>query len=80
MSWRPEGWENPHIMCEECNDCHWGGDNCDGDMFEHEAYEAGADAMLEGLKNKQRVKIYEINDPTVEMPVEGGTLIFIPED
>jgi len=43
MNWRPEGWENPH---EEYHDI------CDVPTVqdaEYEAFESGADEMLEGL-------------------------------
>jgi hypothetical protein len=43
MSWRPEGWVNPH-----CNDIE-ATDYEPGDQFLHTAFEDGADALLDAL-------------------------------
>lgn len=69
-NWRPNGWENPYGLCEGCNDCHWSGDNCDGDYMEHEAYEHGADAMLEALR-EEPVSITRM----INMVVNGGAVV-----
>ena len=60
--YRPEGWGNPHIIVIDGVDI-----DC---SVEAKAYEAGADAMLEGLKK----------DNIVILSMEKGWLIFIPEE
>jgi len=40
--WRPEGWINPYLQQDER-----------GDYVNSRVYEAGADAMLEALRNNQ---------------------------
>lgn len=88
--YRPEGWENPYTeevesIIAQCKkrgiDSSWHGEP--GACLD--AYEAGADAMLEGL----RAEGLQINGKTEVIQKEGvpdwfldskGTLVFIPED
>ena len=74
--YRPEGWENPELEFEKKQE----------DWRKHgivascafstpaNAYEAGADAMLEGLKkDKESCYVDRYNEPK-------GWLVFIPEE
>jgi hypothetical protein len=54
--WRPENWKTPQEL---------GKDN----MAYRDAFEAGADAMLEALKSK-----------CPKIPALGGTWVFIPNE
>ncbi len=40
--WRPQNWENPYLQQDET-----------GNWINSKAYELGADAMLQALRNKQ---------------------------
>jgi hypothetical protein len=63
MSWRPEGWKNPHTD------------------LARDTFEAGADAILDALKNKgawmtpEQMKLLA---PDRQYPY--GHLVFIPEE
>lgn len=75
MNYRPEGWKNPHVPMQEepfvdLVDAHFR-QIADG---KHTAYEAGADAMLEGLR-KGAVKL-RIADQAINIP--GFDIVFIP--
>lgn len=74
MSWRPEeGWNNPHEPVA--------GASTTAILikaFEHTAYEAGADAMLEALK-KQGKYLEAGKMPMFTYPVSGH-LVFIPDE
>ena len=64
MSWRPEGWENPHGMA-----------------LEFDIFEAGADAMLKGLKEKGAWMTPEqMRLLAPDRKYAFGWLVFIPED
>lgn len=72
MNYRPEGWKNPHADTT-LNYAY----NMQG-----LAFEAGADAMLEGLK-KEGVYTYGNHTPDIELedaPEVSGHWCFIPEE
>lgn len=76
--YRPKGWKNPdECLCDE--DWVKAMGEC-GDM-RHHAYEAGADAMLEGLK---KGGVEQTMQPQAmireEWLYKPGTLVFIPEE
>ncbi len=64
--YRPEGWKNPYskTTCMECYD-------------ESGAFEAGADAMLEGLKSDGTH--FPKGFSTAHL-MKKGYLVFIPEE
>jgi len=69
--WRPEGWENPYGEC--------GADL--ENMGRQIAYEAGADAILSGLKAKSPLMTPE--QMKLIAPYRNysyGWLVFIPEE
>ena len=68
MMYRPEGWKR---------DCETMSDDCE--CVQCVAYEAGADAMLEGLK-KEGDKIDDLHDDIQELFPYEGYLVFIPEE
>lgn len=78
--YRPEGWENPYSSkpIEELSQA----DYC---LYEKDfAFEAGADAMLEGLKGYDN-SIYIAEEGvdgqiTLPRPLIKGWLVFIPEE
>ena len=75
--YRPEGWDNSYNIALEKSG--WGEPESYG--FE-EGYEAGADAMLEGLK--KHVSAGHTDGTTKEYTVQNfdgvaGTFVFIPE-
>lgn len=86
-AWRPEEWKNPYINtiegCKATGDLvsSQGGFISSTTQQEHMAFEAGADAMLEALKQKgawmtpEQMKILA---PDRKYPY--GHLVFIPED
>ena len=62
--WRPEGWDNTHS----------------GDIYCHDAYESGADAMLEALKAKGLTSgRYELGAGEMTC-LTRGALVFIPDE
>ena len=63
--YRPEGWENPHIR-------HTAG----GVAYksEYRVYEAGADALLEGLRR------IDLEEAEYQVWAHKGYLVFIPEE
>ena len=68
MGWRPEGWE-------ESTPIFYKDDSC------LSAYEAGADAMLEGLKSRG-VFTYGYHTPDIDLhdvPERSGYWCFIPD-
>jgi hypothetical protein len=87
--WRPEGWKNPYsstIVIEGCKatgelSSSQGGFVSSTSEQERMAFEAGADAMLEGLKQKgawmtpEQMKVLA---PDRKYPY--GYLVFIPGD
>ncbi|KKN65897.1 hypothetical protein LCGC14_0477140 [marine sediment metagenome] len=77
MNHRPKGWKNPHGTPEQRAD-----DSPKGligeDKYCYDAFEAGADAMLEGLKKEGEYrKAYDLFN---DIPHKAGTYIFIPEE
>ncbi len=70
MMYRPKGWENPHSTLPEHMELEY------PVLPEWSAYEAGADAMLEGLR-KQGVTL-SIADQKIDVP--GFHIVFIPEE
>lgn len=72
---RPEGWVNEQTKSEpegltEAYDKGYG-----------DGKEAGADAMLEGLKNSEyRVAVSAFSQFTTDVPAVNGYLVFIPEE
>ena len=85
MSYRPEGWENPHKETQE----ELGDLIADKTMqaVKIACYEAGADAYEEGLK-REALQEYGISKPRADMPAmltiavpdKRGYLVFIPEE
>ncbi len=91
--WRPEGWKNPY-----CDQCWWktynAGEGEEGPYSKCNCiYEAGADAMLEALRNsphRRVIKDYieiipeELLDKSPEeislIHAGNGIHVFIPED
>ncbi len=72
--WRPNGWENPHKR-----------DNYLGrpETMRHIAFEAGADAMLGGLKKGAIMMVHEgqkIGYWPARPKGDNGWLVFIPEE
>jgi len=88
MTWRPEGWNNPHhstIIIEGCKATGEisvaGGFIASTSQQEEAAFEAGADAMLKGLKEKgawMTPDQMRLLAPDRKYPF--GWLVFIPED
>lgn len=92
--YRPEGWENPYLIPRPCvynrvlSESEW------GEIFKaeepvvrkHEAFEAGANAMLEGLKKEgERVDIATYGGANCYFPLlltipARGVAVFIPEE
>lgn len=70
MSYRPEGWKGYHCLDSICTECSTNPVDC------NKHYEAGADAMLEGLK-EQTSHPQEVRDAEGE---KLGILVFIPEE
>ena len=85
--WRPDGWENPYYQED-------GGHLKSGeDKYCYNAYEAGADAMLEVLRGNglhdafYKNKNHEVSNKSgrpLYIPVRNvpliGTVIFIPDE
>lgn len=83
MSFRPEGWQNPHrdrwkeldhvMTLEE-----------DYETNQHFSFEAGADAMLEALREKGNADLLRFIYAVVKVrPIETigkGKFIFIPDE
>ena len=67
MSWRPEGWDNPYPDPARNIACY--------DEVFHGIYEAGADAILKGLREKG-LKVNNINPENMGK----GIVVFIPDD
>ncbi|MBA7693123.1 hypothetical protein ES703_101699 [subsurface metagenome] len=78
--WRPKNWKNPHPHDRYSDTC---------DYFCHDSFEAGADAILEGL-NKMPVQVhwtgdgkggvvFDIDPAPVIDEWCGYTLVFIPD-
>jgi len=86
MSWRPDGWENPYSdKWEEIEDS--GGET----VNTHEAFEAGADAMYEGLMKldgyvgcsddgEQSYIFPAFGCPCIDGKWVKGKFVFIPEE
>jgi len=90
MSWRPEGWSNPYLHTTIA------GSDFNNDkerikqafiILEHDAqaYESGADAMLEALRSDRRATVLESqgNYSLISVPTIGtklGKLVFIPDE
>jgi len=75
--YRPKDWKNPYkqgcpIFSEDFTDPNTG---------KNAAYEAGADAMLEGLKKEGPVYKGVCGEgPLFTIPSGTGTLVFIPDE
>ena len=77
-TWRPEGWKNPYMpktRYEEIQVTHKGWPKTDAVM----TFEAGADAMLEALRNIG-AKVNKGEAPILYYVPSKGTLVFIPDD
>jgi len=71
--WRPEGWEEPYKYDHEYHT----------DSYEGQAYEAGADAILEALTEKGiRTDSFRTNSNPIYLtnPRQKGVYVFIPEE
>ncbi len=81
--YRPEGWDNP----EPCGECSFSEKlSCGGvcnESIRYSSKEAGADAILEGLR-KQPINMKIVRDfdkvTMYILPPESGYLVFIPEE
>lgn len=75
--WRPSNWANPYTT----------------GVRVHRIYEAGADAMLEALRNNRITSLdvsymsksgspehFDINKEMIDFAFRGGRLVFIPDD
>jgi hypothetical protein len=69
MRYRPDGWQNPYPEVI-------------GDSYGVDAYEAGADAILEALIGKGKRVV--VSDKIISIPSfiykKSGTLVFIPDE
>ena len=74
--YRPEEWKGYHCVDGKCIECDTNPVDCNNH------YEAGADAMLEGLKKECGSLEWTGNTARVTLPKsEGkGHLVFIPEE
>jgi len=68
-TWRPEGWKNEHIASASGKPIN----------PEYQVFEAGADAMLEALRNIG-AKVNKGEAPILYYVPSKGTLVFIPDD
>lgn len=84
--YRPEGMrENPYLIPEPRGFYRYLGGREIADIYQadrtlvekHEAFEAGADAMLEGLKKQPGTKRIQ---PKWGYSDKDGSLVFIPEE
>ena len=64
-NWRPEGWLNPYLQQDEV-----------GSWVDSRCFEAGADAMLEALRNNQWCPF----DNSVMSVKFEGRIVIIPDD
>ena len=86
MSWRPEGWKTPNVMA--LKDVKPGFVMADQvrflDKSECEAFEAGADAILEALfklAEESPTKTFVIDSQVIQIyRGEERTKIFIPDE
>ena len=67
MMWRPESWENPYPKLNSPAEEHW------------DAYELGADAMLEALRKNFVVTKYYQGYEIVPYR-DCGVWVFIPDE
>jgi len=70
MAWRLEGWKNPHL--------YFGSPHTEFDLIangKHEAFEAGADAMLEAITEE----IEKVENPYFLKDIDGGYYNKYPE-
>ena len=75
--WRPDDWRTPNVFAlRDCkpNQCVTAEDVRHISKNEAKAFEAGADAMLQGLLTKG-LRVNNLGD----MPQGKGTVIFIPD-
>ena len=77
LMYRPKDWENPHL--------YFGSPHTEFDEISngvYKAYEAGADAMLEGLRKYGEAMGASMDEVPYELRVGGrkGYLVFIPEE
>jgi hypothetical protein len=77
--WRPEGWENPYPTMQQMREFH-----ADKAFFYdpqcRNAFDAGADAMLEALKQQfdsEHLESYQTHNMCNGCP---GTWVFIPDE
>ncbi|KKM73918.1 hypothetical protein LCGC14_1405690 [marine sediment metagenome] len=82
--YRPEGWENPYcLIVRTLRDIR-----ADKELYEVEfqesAFEAGANAMLEGLKREKGAYVCSIDADKIKIlkgdATKGGYLVLIPEE
>ena len=76
-NWRPEGWRNHYTSGELCS--------IQDSIYGERAFEQGADAMLEAIRNQMRCGWSdEISDDSheIEASVDGkrGKFYFIPDE
>ncbi len=76
MSWRPDGWRKPVLVTSGLRS---------GKMqsFIDQFYEAGADAMLEALKERGTVLYLPANIAFTSIPIiqpVSGAWVFIPDE
>ena len=79
--WRPEeGWENPYGTELVRGNFSDGREYVHDPEPEHDAYEAGADAMLEALREDHGVRYEGGTVAFHRLNNEHGTLVFIPDE
>lgn len=73
-NWRPDNWKNPYPEPKLSREAY--------DKVFYDIYEAGADAVLEGLKD-EGVFTYGNHTPDIDLddaPEVSGYWVFIPEE
>jgi len=80
--YRPDGWENPYkkqVLLLTASERH---EDAYAQLKFHDAYETGADAMLEGLiREAQRVhELESLSEQHIRRAFGKGTWVFIPEE
>ena len=80
LTFRPKGWKNPYYSHTHGDALMSITESCAQPEI-NRAYEAGADAMMEGLKSRGAYQSKEwVDDEFGLRTIGGGYLVFIPED
>jgi len=73
--WRPNDWENPFNITAP-----FARDRNDKPISHNEAYESGADAMLEALRKECGVEIYDKETLKIPMRYTSVKIIAVPDE